>query len=501
MNLEKKYLDISVKKTNEHFGLFNIRNNNSGIEKFTDTNTHWMFNDDGLRKYDDNGDALFDNTGKQIFDIDENGIKKPLGKEKFTDLGSVFGGINDNKFLKQSYENNQNINKSVVDNSVSNIFNNVTNNVMQNNITAASAAAGALNEIVLKNINCKNVTISGIDQDATAQALVISKATQTAKNSITTNIATNIQKTLENIKKATQFSDYSDENKNAASVVTGLFGLSDPRDGVGAAMSLGNMGLFDSNNKLDSTISKNIHIDDSTTIKSENNIQNLIKNNVNQKNLATCAANAASDNSIDIEDIQCKGTLTVGNVQQTAYAQAIAKCTFDQKSESTINNTITTQISSSFNQVYDDVLTTIEAKYGAKDANGNYGPKDAASAKAAYAEYYESTNKINALGRLHAAVLNTAACTKTNQYGVSSVDKDCLKALQETSPSSQEDPNNNGGGGGNNNNNNNKNNNNNNDDDDKKKVKAETNYKLIIYILIGFIVFILICVGIYFALG
>jgi len=95
MDLGKKYLDISVKKENEVFGLFNVRSYRNQ-ENFDDTPKHWMFNEQGLRNYDDNGDALFDANGKQLFDIGDDGIKKPLGgKEKFS-------GLNDNKFMKQS---------------------------------------------------------------------------------------------------------------------------------------------------------------------------------------------------------------------------------------------------------------------------------------------------------------------------------------------------------------------------------------------------------------
>ena len=79
MNLTKKYLDISIIKPNETFGLFNIKENKKHIckEQFV-ANNDWMFTENGLRKYDDNGNALYDNNGKQIYGIGSNGLRIDL---------------------------------------------------------------------------------------------------------------------------------------------------------------------------------------------------------------------------------------------------------------------------------------------------------------------------------------------------------------------------------------------------------------------------------------
>jgi hypothetical protein len=434
MNLGKKYLKITNKENNEHFGLFQIIEKKlNNLENFANTATsHWMFNEKGLRKYDDNAIPLFNNEGIQILDIDTNGNSKPLN-------GNNDSSINNNKFVKQSYENNQYINQSTIDNSISKIFNNVSNNVVQNNLSDASAAAGALNVMNFNNIHCKNVTISNFSQYANANATIINNATQNAKSNISTNISNNIQKTIHDV-ASNNFGQYSDENKKASSDVANMFGFGNDTDsGITVALSLGNSGLFSTpNNKLDSTIANTLDLDNSITIKSENNIQNIINNTISQSNIASCAATAAAANVINIDDIACLGDLTVTNGKQTAYANSIANCTFNQKNSVTINNNIKTSISDGFNQVYDELLKTIETKYGKKDSNGNYIPKDAASAKAAYKEYYDSAAKLNALGRLHSDIINTVGCATTDKNNITTtVDSDCIKALQDNTVQSE----------------------------------------------------------------
>jgi len=436
MNLGKKYLEINNKGKNEHFGLFKIREINlDNLEKFTTSDTtsdatHWMFNKNGLRKYDDNGIALFDNNGIQILNIDENGINVPLNKVLYN-----FNGINDIKFVKKNYENNKNINSDTVDKSISKIFNNISNNVVQNNLADAAASSGAMNSMTFSNIHCKNLTISNFSQYANADATVISKVKQISTSNISTNISNNIEKTIHDV-SSNNFGQYSDENKIAATNVASMFGLgTDTDSGISVALSLGNNGLFatdKANSTLNSTISNTLSLDNSIVIKSENNIQNIIKNTISQNNVAVCVANAAAANIINFNDILCtkNGSLTIQNGNQTAIASALANCTFDQQNSVTINNTIKTNVSSGFNQVYDELLKAIEKKYGIQGSNNKYGPKNAESAKAAYKEYYAGSDKIDALGRLHADILNTVGCATTDKSGViTTVNTDCVKAL------------------------------------------------------------------------
>jgi len=405
MNL--KYLDISVKMRNENFGLFNIMENKIK-EPFANGTQSWMFTDNGLRKYDNNGIPLYDDKGKQLYGINESGIK--------TALSELAKDVVSNPFAKVTYNGNTKINKSTLDNSVGKIFNSITNNVIQSNITAAASAAGAFNQLDLKNIKCKNVILTGVNQDSTAQAVTASQSKQLAQSTITNNISTNIQKVLNNL-KVNGISAYSEENSKSVDTVSTLFGLgSSTPSAVSIAVGLGNTGLFDSNNKLESTITKNLDLDSSITIKSENNVQNIINNNVNQSNVATCAATAGASNNINISDMTCGNSLTISNITQKAYASALANCIFDQSAISNITNTIKTQISSSFDQVYDNVLNKIQSRYTPSEA------------KQAYQEYYKQTGKIDALGRLHANTINTAACATSNN----TIDSACLAALQKT---------------------------------------------------------------------
>jgi hypothetical protein len=407
MNLREKYLDITkiIKNKKENFGLFNVSSINNINEYFTNDRIsaqNWMFTSDGKRKYDNNGVSLFDNNGKQLYDIDDNGFKIPL---------NTTNNLNNSNTMKQSYETNKNINNSAVNSSINKIFNNVSNNVIQSNLSIATASAGALNNIDIKNINCKNFTLSNIDQIANSNAQINSKVKQDSSNTISTNINNNIFNMIDKVKKSA-IGDYSNENLNAINDVKIAFNLTDPIDATKLASDFGNAGLS-GNNNINSSITNALNIDNSTTVKSETNINNIIKNNVNQDNVATCAANAAAKNNITLSDITCQNA-TISNVTQKAIATAIADCTFDQRTTSAINNNIQTQISSTFDQVYDKVLETVQKKYN---------PSQAAQA---YKEYYDNINKLNTLGRLHAAVLTTTSCS--DKYG--KVDTNCLSNLQ-----------------------------------------------------------------------
>jgi hypothetical protein len=411
--MDLKYLDISVKMKNENFGLFNVTANIIK-ESFVDNGTqNWMFTDSGLRKYDNNGVPLYDNTGKQLYGINEKGIKVALAE--------LASNVVSNPYAKSTYTGNTKINKSTLDSSVGKIFNSITNNVVQSNLISAASAAGAFNQLDLKGIKCKNVILTGINQDASSQAVTASQSKQKAQSNITNTISTNIQKVMNNL-KVNGIAAYSEENNKAVMSVNNLFGLgSSTPSAVSLAIGLGNTGLFDANNKLENTITKNLDLDSSTTIKSENNITNTINNNVNQSNVATCSASAGAANKINISDMYCGNSLTISNINQKAYATALANCIFDQTAISNITNTIKTQISSSFDQVYDGVLNKIQSRYTPSEA------------KTAYQEYYNRTNKIDALGRLHANAINTASCATSNN----TIDAACLAALQNT-PQEQE---------------------------------------------------------------
>ena len=291
MNLREKYLDITkIIKKKENFGLFNVTSINNINEYFTNDQIsaqNWMFTSDGKRKYDNNGVSLFDNNGKQLYDIDDNGFKIPL---------NTTNNLNNSNTMKQSYETNKNINNSAVNSSINKIFNNVSNNVIQSNLSIATASAGALNNIDIKNINCKNFTLSNIDQIANSNAQINSKVKQDSSNTISTNINNNIFNIIDKVKKSA-IGDYSNENLNAINDVKIAFNLTDPIDATKLASDFGNAGLS-GNNNINSSITNALNIDNSTTVKSETNINNIIKNNVNQDNVATCAANAAAKNNI-----------------------------------------------------------------------------------------------------------------------------------------------------------------------------------------------------------
>ena len=122
-------------------------------------------------------------------------------KEDF--LGSIFGGgglikggdktdIKNKTDITKNFENNQRINRSMAVESVTKLVNNVATDVIQKNTAAAASAAAASNVIWLQNVNCDDVVISGISQNANAISQVQVKAQQQNMSKIANEISNSI---------------------------------------------------------------------------------------------------------------------------------------------------------------------------------------------------------------------------------------------------------------------------------------------------------------------
>jgi hypothetical protein len=292
--------------------------------------------------------------------------------------------IEDKTKVTKNFENNQKINRSMMVESITKLVNNVSQDVMQNNTAAAAASAGASNTLILSNINCDQVEVSGINQTASANVDVLVKSQQANTSKISSEISTSIDKTIEKV-GATDLAGLQAENtKQLNDFMKAMPGF-DPNKaqnmasscptGGGSLISAGNKCDVKSSYELDASVKQSLDLDESFKINDQDDIANEIKTKIGQANFASCTANASSANAIILQSIQCgvmsavnsaaktaraeesgkPKKLTVTDIQQDAMSKLYMTCVFDQKNVSEIATKITNSISKKYNQIYDAV--------------------------------------------------------------------------------------------------------------------------------------------------
>jgi hypothetical protein len=321
-------------------------------------------------------------------------------KEDFFGLGNIVSGgdttdIKNKTTVNKNFENNQRINRSMAVESVTKLVNNVATEVIQKNSAEASSAAAASNVIWLQNVNCDDVVISGVSQNATAISQVQVKTQQQNMSKIANEISSSIDKTIEKV-GATDLAGLEAENTKLLNDFMKEMPGYDPNKAQEMAsqcpkasdslISIGNTCNVSNEYELNASIKKALDLDESFKIKDDDNVSNDIKNKVEQSNFASCQSSASANNAIILSDITCastnamnkansldkaaaegktltpakRGRLEISDIEQKAIAQLYMTCIFDQKNVSEIANKIVNKISKKYSQVYDAVKKKAE---------------------------------------------------------------------------------------------------------------------------------------------
>ena len=335
--------------------------------------------------------------------IDLKPYKRKI-KEDFGLFGNIFGGlvrggdttnIKDKTTVNKSFDNNQRINRSMAVESVTKLVNNVATDVIQKNTAAAASAAAASNVIWLQNVNCDDVVISGISQNANAISQVQVKAQQQNMSKIANEISNSIDKTIEKVGATDLDALQADNTKMLNDFMKATPGYEPnkaqemasqcPKAGD-SLISIGNTCNVSNEYSLNASVKQALDLDESFKIKDEDNVSNDIKNKVEQSNFASCQSSATANNAIILSDITCasmnamnkassldkakgegkaltpakRGRLEISDIEQKAVAQLYMTCIFDQKNVSEIANKIVNKISKKYSQVYDAVKKKAE---------------------------------------------------------------------------------------------------------------------------------------------
>ena len=198
---------------------------------------------------------------------------------------------------------------------------NVSNEVIQNNSASASSAVSASNTINIANVNCDDVVVTGINQKSSVVSQTQMKSSQTNTNKISTEISTNINKTVEKQGGTDLAKLQADNTKQLNDFMNAMPGY-DPKAAQKLAdqcpkpppekkgffsalipnISVGNTCNASSSYELNASVKQALHLDESFKIDDKDDLSSDVKNTINQANFASCAASAAANNSINISN-------------------------------------------------------------------------------------------------------------------------------------------------------------------------------------------------------
>jgi hypothetical protein len=293
--------------------------------------------------------------------------------------------ISDSVKVKKSFENNQKINRSMTVDSLSKIFNNVATEVIQKNSTSAAAAIGASNTLFISGVKCETVRIAGNRQVSASQLELQVKSQQSNTSKVTNEITNTINKTIEKI-GATDLAALQAENTKQLNDYMSAMPGYDPNKAQklasecpsgGGLISGGNTCNVNTSYELDGSVKQALDLDESFKITDNDDVNNEIKNKIEQSNFASCQANASAQNAIIIQDIMCTvnnaavgaeksskrgGEFEFEDNEQTAVAKLFMTCIFDQNSVSEIINKMMNNIAKKYNQIYDAVEKKAQTK-------------------------------------------------------------------------------------------------------------------------------------------
>lgn len=287
--------------------------------------------------------------------------------------------------VKKTFEDNKKINRSTNIESLSKIINNVANDVAQKNSAQISAIAGASNTMLFTGIDCDTIDISGINQTASASVNLSADVQQSNSSTISTTISTSIE---ESITKAGS-TDIAALEAPSNDALSQLMGSSLP--GYNPAKA---------NYDIDESVKKYLELDESFTVKSEQNVSNDIKNKIDQSNFASCQAASSADNQLLIQNVKCQ-KMKVKDVEQAAFAKVVLTCALNQSNTNEISTKIMNSISKKYDQIYDAVYDKAAAMYdNAPDDAGRKAAEDYYDRAGAAADLYAAAGmeRIDAAG-------------------------------------------------------------------------------------------------------
>ena len=250
--------------------------------------------------------------------------------------------------IKKKFEDNKNINNSMLRNSLSKIVSNVVNNVSQNNVANIISSIGASNTFFASNIKCDDFVIGDINQRTQAMSKTTSKVIQESTNKISNDIQNSINETMNKISEIDLSAYNTDTDSKLKEFLKSAPGLRPPKC---SSSVFGSAKCSSPNYTLDEDYKSMFNLDNSFTINTNDNLSTDINNIVSQTNESTCAAIAISSNVALFQDIKCK-KFDIGQVEQEALVNLYKDCLTEQMNKNDTSTKIVNMIARKYDEIY-----------------------------------------------------------------------------------------------------------------------------------------------------
>ncbi|ADO67123.1 hypothetical protein crov090 [Cafeteria roenbergensis virus] len=292
--------------------------------------------------------------------------------EKLVNIGGKEVKTNiDETIINNLTENTQNITNEMRVNAVSKLMTVAINEAAQNNKADLVSLLSASNRLSISNANVSgDFVIDSVNQASTVDSKVDGEIVQNLQSKITNEFTKNISKVVS--QKLQNIQDIKNSVQTGTEIGNMVNGALDSISGVAnnfvdnVAQTAQN--IFDFNiggtreeknikkNNITNTIKDTLELETPLNIDDTDDISDDIKNLLSQENMSKCAADAATENNIDISNATVGGNMKLSNINQTAVMTSAIKCTFNQ----TVISEMATKIVNNIDKVYEQIAEQIK---------------------------------------------------------------------------------------------------------------------------------------------
>lgn len=283
---------------------------------------------------------------------------------------------------KENKEITTEISKDMMVNSVSNLVAVAVNEASTKNQAEITKALVASNKIRVAGAKGKIFKVSGITQEAKVESKTEGEIVQKVANIMSNDISNSITK---NIKQAT-----SDIKKLKESVKENEQSGTDVGEAVGKALdsfdNLTNQAAGTVNNLVDNLFGgettvrttkiteteKNLkeifNLSEDFKVDDEDILNNELSNILSNENLANCAEQSATENSLDLQNLDFE-TVELTDIKQSAVVSSAMKCAFNQEVLNELSNKLVNQLDKTFEKISE----SLEEQEKTKDVSKQKG--------------------------------------------------------------------------------------------------------------------------------
>lgn len=316
------------------------------------------------------GKILRESSPYQINNINQNTSNQRVIETIFN-VGGTNETINDTK-IKNLTEKTQNISKDMIVSSTAKLLNKAINEAAANNSAEITKALSASNKISISGAKGKGFTLKGVDQRAEVKSKTEGEIVQKIANKMNNDMSNSISKSFE--QASSDVKKLKEDISKGTSLGDGVAALGELggkiADGAAKvasrAVNVGGTNREVNKKELENTLRETLNLSENFKVDDNDEVENIIKNQMSQENLAKCAEEAAAANEINLADIDAgDGPIEISDIKQTALVDSAMKCAFNQEIVNEMANKIVNDLEKTFKKVSDSMSQEERSeKYG-----------------------------------------------------------------------------------------------------------------------------------------